>query len=279
MPQVLVIGSGPAGISAALTLQNRGIHTTVATTHQSRWSAMPLPADLYGIPFSQGEPLYAHSVEQARNAGVTLLQLEITGLQKQGNRFFVAAKTPLTVDAVVLATGAPKERTVPEFAKNHPNVHLRAEDQPFYYRNRMVGVLGCGEYAMGQAALLARTARTVTVFTHGDDRTPFPSALSVNRYKIAALGGNGKLESITFENGAKLNLDGLFLADRVADAEDLCAGVGILCQNGLPKTLPDGSTDCQGLFATGECAGLPADLHELVYHGYKVGQALAKVLK
>ena len=279
MAHVLVIGSGPSGLSAALTLQQAGVSVTVATTHHSSLQSANLTGDLYGVSAKDGEALYRQGVEQARQVGITMVDGEITGLTKSAHTFTAAGQQPIDASAVILATGKPHRYDLPNFAKHSHRLHLRAEEHAFVYRHQMVGVVGHGSYAFAQVNLLTRHARTVTLFTNGDDLLRFPPNLSINRYPIRLFDAPDSPRTLLFENGAKLNVDALFFADRTADAADLCAGVGISCENGIPPCTAQGETPQKGLFVAGECAGLPFDLHELLYHGYKVGLATLQFLK
>ncbi len=281
MYHVLVIGSGPAGISAALTLQQAGVSVAVTSCMKSHLVGQPLPADLYGIEGLNGEELYLNGVRQAKHAGIDFVEQEITGLSLHDGVFTANGNTPLQATCVILATGRPTPYEVPPFAAPflEKGVHLQAEQDGFYYRDRMVGVLGGGPYAVSQALLLARSARTVTLFTNDDRLTSVPKSLFVNRYAIQRLDGDHHLKTIVFENQTSLNLDGFFLADRTARAADLCAGVGLRLTNGLVATHADGMTDVSGLFAAGDCTGGTPTLQHKTFDGHRVGLSVAAFLK
>lgn len=281
MFDILVIGSGPAGVSAALTLSAAGRSVAMATVMGSYLTKQSPATDYYGLEGFTGEEIYLKGVRQAKHAGITFFEQQITGLTRQGDIFTAAGQNPIDAKCVLLATGQPTLYSLPDYAHayHQKGVHLRAEQDGFFYRNRMVGVLGSGRYAVHQAMLLSRSARTVTLFTN-DQRIPsVPSPIGLNRYRIAKLQGNDRLEKITFENGTELNLDGLFIADRMADAADLCAGVGAAAQGLFPVLDMHGMTTVSGLFAAGDCTGNTRTLQQQTYDGYRVADQIISFLE
>ncbi len=281
MYDVLVIGNGPAGVSAALTLRKQGVSVAMASLMQSGLTHNENLADYYGVEGLTGEELYLNGVRQAKHAGVAFFEQQIIGLERQGDLFTALGHTPLQAKCVLLAVGKEQPCSVPDFAKGflHKGVHLRAEQDGFYYRNRMVGVLGGGPYAIGQAQQLTKIARTVTLFTNDDRLTSVPKSMFVNRYQIAGLGGDTQLQTIHFANQTSLNLDALFLADRVASACDLCTGVGAAATDEGVQVDQNGMTDVQGLFAAGDCTGHTHSLPHRVYDGHRVAMAMVTYLK
>lgn len=279
MKDVLVIGSGPAGISAALTLQAAGYTAAVATLENSALrNAGPLQA-CYGLDGVSGEELYQTGIRQATRCGIEVIRQQITGLTRSARGF--AASGPVgQARCVLLATGRFRPPVCPGFAAAYlqKGVYFRAEEDGFHCRGRMVGVLGTGAYALAQAQLLAKTARTVTLFTDGKKTDLLPGEIGINRYAIAALAGGDRLEQICFENGAVLNLDALFIADRIAGAGDLAAGVGLKADDFVP-TDANGMTPVAGLFAAGDCTGRTGLLQEQIYDGYRVGRRAAAFLQ
>jgi thioredoxin reductase (NADPH) len=280
MYDVLIIGSGPAGVSAALTLKAKGAKVAVTSLMGSCLQHTALPKDYYGLTATDGDTLYKQGLTQMEAMEIPFFEQEIVGLELDNHIFTAIGKTPLQAKRVILATGKPQEFNLPSFCEKYldKGVHLRAEEQGFLYRTRMVGVVGVGEYALAQVKLLSRIARTVTLFTNGETVTSFPKEISVNRYPIKALGGSRSLETITFENGTTLNIDGLFFARPTATALDLAAGVGIQTQSPYLWVDETGQTTQKGLYAVGDCTGKACHLHTQTHDGYTVAQQVWKSL-
>lgn len=281
MYDVLIIGSGPAGISAALTLQQHNCHVAIVSVGRSPLTDEAAPLCYYGAGEQSGEQLYLNGIRQAKRLEIPMFEWEATGLAPQGDGFCLQGHTPLAARCVLLAMGEQAEAAVPDFARRFMKngVHHHAEHDGFYYRNRIVGVLGGGPYAVAQALILARTARSVTLFTNDHRLTAVPAGLFVNRYGVVSLQGGERLEKITFENGTALNLDGLFLADRQATAADLCAGVGLQFDTPYVAVDRNGMTAVGGLFAAGDCTGATHSLPHKVYDGHRVATAIVSYLK
>ena len=277
---VLVIGSGPAGVSAALTLKTNGVAVAVASLMGSYLLESDLPTDYYGLTATDGQSLYRQGLTQMQNMAIPFLEQEILGLSLERGVFTAMGATPIQAKRVLLATGKPKPYTLPSYCEEFlsKGVHLQAEESGFLYRNRMVGVVGKGDYAIAQVNLLKNIARTVTLFTDGDTTKPYPKDISVNRYPLKALSGNRLLERVTFENGTSLNIDGLFFANRTATAVDLASGVGVKTTSPFLSVDQKGMTSCRGLFAVGDCTAQGLDLHTQTIYGHRVAQEIAKSL-
>lgn len=281
MYDVLIIGSGPAGISAALTLQQHNCHVAVVSAGHSPLTKETAPLCYYGAGETDGEQLYLNGIRQAKHRGIPFFDWEATGLIREGDGFCLQGHNPLTARSVILAVGEQTEPPVPDFARKFMGngVHLHAEQDGFYYRNRIVGVLGGGPFAAAQALKLTRTARSVTLFTNDHRLTSVPAGLFVNRYAVADLQGAERPEKITFENGTALNLDGLFLADRKATAADLCAGVGLRFETPAVSVDEKGMTAVSGLFAAGDCTGVTRSLPHRVYDGHRAAESVVAYLQ
>ena len=92
----------------------------------------------------------------------------------------------------------------------------------FFYRNKNVGVLGSGEYALHEAKILAKTSKSVTVFTNGEEPTAvFPSEFTIVKEPLSSLTGEAKIEKAVLRDGTEVNIDGLFVAYGVASSAAL----------------------------------------------------------
>ena len=124
MKKIIIIGSGPAGISAALYTARAGIDTMVIARDAGALQKAEQIENYYGIgaPLS-GSELHARGLKQAEALGVPCIQDEVFGVSLLAdNRFSVTTATKTyEADAVLLATGAGRRApAIPGLAEGAP---------------------------------------------------------------------------------------------------------------------------------------------------------------
>ena len=112
MSNIVIVGSGPAGVSAALYAVRAGVQTTVLTKGSGALARAEKIENYYGFaqPVS-GQELERRSIENARRLGVQFVQTEAVGLTWTDRLTVETLAGAYPADAVILATGA--SRAVP----------------------------------------------------------------------------------------------------------------------------------------------------------------------
>ena len=262
MANVVIIGSGPAGISAALYTARAGVDTTVLTKGPGSLARAEGIENYYGVPGSiSGAELERRGIEGAKEVGVKFVEAEAVGLTFTDKLTVETLSGEYPADAVILATGA--SRTAPPVPGlkdlEGRGVSYCATCDAFFYRGKDVAVMGSGEYALHEASALLPLAKSVTLLTGGAELTAqFPPEITVRTEKVEAILGQDKVSGVRLAGGEELPLDGVFIAlgvaGRPALARQMCAAVAGN-QSGVDAhkmpTLP-------GLFAPGRRPrGLP----------------------
>ncbi len=283
MPKVLIIGNGPAGISAALYTSRAGVDTTILTRGAGSLAKAEKIENYYGFaePVS-GQELLDRGIAQAKRLGVNFEPAEVVDLSYNG-RFVVTAKSgSYESDAVILATGAP--RTAPKIKGlsdfEGAGVSYCAICDGFFYRGKDVAVLGCCEYAAHEAQALLPLAKSVALVTNGEKPIDnLPEGIAVNTKRIVALDGEGRLSAIAFEDGSRLNVDGLFIAQGVAGSAELARKIGAETVGNRIVVDEHMSTNIPGLFAAGDCTGGMLQISKAVCQGAEAGAEAVKLLR
>ena len=166
MPNIVIIGSGPAGISAALYAVRAGVDTTVLTKGPGALDRAEKIENYYGFaqPVS-GAELERRSMENARRLGVQFVTAEAVGLTYTDKLTVETVDKDYPADAVILATGASRAvPRIPGFAglEGHGVSYCAACDA-FFYRGKDVAVLGSGEYALHEVQALLPVVKSVTL--------------------------------------------------------------------------------------------------------------------
>ena len=259
MPDVIILGSGPAGISAALYTARAGLSTLVLGSGAGALEKTDRIENYYGFaaPVS-GRELVENGIAQAERLGVQVLKEEVVGLSFDGE-FLVETKrgsyrAPFAVMATGAARRAPKLQGLAEFEGR--GVSYCAVCDGFFYRKKPVAVLGAGDYALHEAAELLQVASSVAVLTDGrEPQAAFPPELRIISDKVAALEGDGVLKRVRFESGETLEAAGVFVAVGVAGSTDLARKVGAAVRGASISVDERRRTNVPGLYAAGDCTG------------------------
>ena len=206
MSNIVIVGSGPAGVSAALYAVRAGVQTTVLTKGSGALARAETIENYYGFaqPVS-GPELERRSIENARRLGVQFVQTEAVGLTWTDRLTVETLAGAYPADAVILATGA--SRAVPRIPgltglEGH-GVSWCAACDAFFYRGKDVAVLGSGEYALHEVQALLPVVKSVTLLTNGAALTAdFPPEVSVCTQKVEAILGEQTVTGVQLADGA-----------------------------------------------------------------------------
>lgn len=283
MGKIIVIGSGPAGISAAIYAVRAGMETIILTTGSSSLLKAKEIENYYAYenPIS-GEKLLEEGLKQARRLGVTILDEEVVGISFTDKLTLTTQENEYKGDAVIIATGAtrstPKIKDLSRF--EGAGVSYCAVCDGFFYKGRKVGVLGAGEYALHEALELLPIAGQVTLLTNGADRIgELPDGIKVEERPIASFEGEDVLKSITFEDGDTLELAGVFIAQGVAGSADLARKIGAETDGNRIVVDTQMATNIPGLFAAGDCTGGMYQVAKAVYQGAEAATSAIKLVR
>ncbi len=281
MEDVLILGSGPAGVSAALYTARAGLRTLIVTRGGGALVKTGRVGNYYGFaePIS-GEDLLKNGEEQAALAGARFVREEAVGAAWDGGRFTVrTAANEYRAPFLVLATGAARRAPdLPGLARFEGcGVSYCAVCDAFFYRGKPVAVLGGGAYALHEAAELRSAASRVAVLTDGaEPSVPFPEEFEVCTAKIAGLYGDAALRGVRFADGTSLEAAGLFVALGVAGGTDLARKLGAEIRGTAVATDERRRTNVPGLYAAGDCAGGLLQIAKAVCDGAVAGTSVVR---
>ena len=275
MSNVIIIGNGPAGVSASLYTARAGVETTIIGSGLGALGKAEKIENYYGFaePVDAKE-LVAAGIAQAKRAGVSYIEDEVVGIGF-GQKLMVSTKTAsYEADYVVLSTGA--SRSTPPIPglrelEGH-GVSYCAVCDAFFYRGKDVAVLGSGEYAMHEAS--------VTVLTNGAELTGvLPEGAKLDTRKITAFEGGGVVEKVTFEDGESLAISGVFVAVGVAGSTDLAKKLGAATEGNRILVDEKMATNVPGLYAAGDCTGGMLQIAKAVYQGAQAGTSIVAEIR
>ena len=286
MKKAIIIGSGPAGISAALYLQRSGkVQTVVISKGIGALAKAEKIENFYGFsePIS-GRELHENGIEGAKRLGVQFIEEEVVSLSYNAEMHPIVSTTQQdhSADAVLIATGTSRKTVPIKGLKEHEGkgVSYCAVCDAFFFRKKPVCVIGNGEYAVHEAEVLASTSGSVTILTNGlKMASEVPESIAVIGKKIISVNGEVTVESVQFEDGDTLEVKGVFVALGVAGSGELARKVGAETENGRIKVNEKMQTNLPGLYAAGDCTGGMLQVYKAVYDGATAGLAMLEYLK
>ena len=284
MSDILILGYGPAGISAALYGLRAGLDVQLVGKDAGALAKAHKIENYFGLKeLLTGEELAEVGKNQALALGAKIADDEVTDLMFDGNEFVATGLGGSFRGKVcIMATGAARKKTpLPGMAEMEGHgVSYCAVCDAFFYRKKNVAVLGSGEYALHEVNELLSVVGSVTLLTNGADLTAkFPDNVKIESRKIAGLKGTGQFEGVRFEDGSELNFDGMFVAMGSANATDLALKAGAAFDAGKLVLDKDFQTTVPGLFAAGDCTGGTLQIAVAVGEGAIAGLAAIKYLR
>ena len=266
MMDVAVIGGGPAGISAALTLRQRGKTVVVisADPEQSHLAKAEKINNYPGMVGMSGSEMLDVMTKQAEEAGVFFMHGRATSIMSMGESFGIAVGSEfMESDAVILTLGISMGKPYKgetEFLGR--GVSYCATCDGMLYRNKNVAVIGLCADAPEEAEFLRGIGCNVEYF----DRT---------RAKSYEIRGEQTVQTL-IADGVEYPVDGVFVL-RSGVAPDLLM-FGLELENGAIKVDRSMQTNLTGIFAAGDCTGLPYQLPKAVGEGNVAALSAVKYL-
>ena len=271
MGKIVIVGSGPAGCSAALYAARAGMEPTVISKGIGALQKAEQIQNYYGFEEGiTGAELYRRGVAGAQAVGTQFVTAEVVGLDYAATLVVQTTAGDYPADAVILATGtgriAPKIAGLAEHEGR--GVSYCATCDAFFYRGKTAAVLGTGEYALHEVQALLPLAGKVILCTNGEPLTAeSPAGVTVSTEHLEAIEGEETVTALRLVGGGLLPADGLFVALGVAGSAALARKLGAPVENGRIVVDEKMQTGIPGLFAAGDCTGGMLQVCKAVYEG------------
>ena len=262
MYEILIVGGGPAGLTAAIYAARAGKHVAVLERGSSGGQIIsaPLVENYPGIPSVSGTELARQMTEQACTFGAEIVYTEAVGLEKTPAGFRVLCTDGAReAKTVILATA--------EDALTGCGVSYCAVCDGAFYEGLDVAVVGGGDTAVQDALLLANTCRSVTLIHRRNAFRASPHLVScaerqeniriLRNYTVQKLLRLGdvlqgvELLNLETEETERLDVDGLFIAVGQAP-QSAPFQEAVAVENGYYLAGEDTKTSLPGVFAAGD---------------------------
>ena len=265
---ILILGAGPAGISAALTVKARGRTTAILSADPLNTPLAKAPRiDNYpGVAAMNGRQLLAALLSSAIEQGVKIKTGRVTGAMAFDGRFMVNQEQEVyEAKSLILCLGAQQgAKPLPgeaEFLGR--GVSYCATCDGMLYKGKRVAVLGLGSGAERDAGFLKSIGCDVTCF-------------AAAQAKDMEIKGTDHVTALRCA-GEEHPVDGVFVLRDTVAAESLLPGLRM--ETGHIAVGPDMETSVPGVYAAGDCTGRPYQIARAVGQGNVAALAADRYVK
>ena len=241
MEHVVIIGAGPAGISAALYTARGNLDPLVIHTGIGALEKAEKIENYYGLekPLS-GQELFDRGIAQAKALGVRVMETQVLGISGFDTFTIRTTDGDIETESVILATGSKRAASsIPGIREYEgKGVSYCAICDAFFYRGKQVAVLGNSDFALHEAEQLKNVTPSVTIYTNGE-KPEFSREhdIQVNTMKIQSVEGENTVSGLRMEqdmstlesDGQKESFypaDGIFVALGTAGSTEIARQMG-----------------------------------------------------
>lgn len=268
----LIVGGGPAGLSAALTLGRARRRVLVCDAEDARNA----PArHAHGLLTRDGTPpleLRRLGREEVERYGVDVRDVRLADLVREdgGYRATTARGRSLTASLVILATGVVDD--LPDIPGLAEAWGVSAVHCPYCHGHELAGqptgVLGRGTGTYGLARILRAWTDDLTVLTNGPEHLNASEEASLSAYGVKVdrrpvarfdVSARGHLRAVVFDDGAETPLAALYVRPSQRPGAPFAEALGATCTPSGVEVDADGRTGVPGLFVVGDAAVLDVE--------------------
>ena len=282
MRDAIVIGAGPAGISASLYIKRAGHDVLVLYKDNGALEKATKIENYYALP-ATGKQIAMQGIKQAQDLEIEIRKEEVVEIEYHyEQKFFnVKADKQYQTKTVVLATGNNRKTLNIEGIKEleGKGISYCAVCDAFFYKNKDVAIVGNGRYAINEINHLKNVVNSLVLLTQGENPPDTRGEIEVIPKKIAKIEGKNKVEDVIFEDNTKRKLDGIFIALGTANATDFGKKLGLNIQQNNIIVDNQMQTNMPGIFACGDCTGGLLQISKAVYEGTKAGLSVIDYLR
>lgn len=272
MYDIIVIGGGPAGLTAALYARraNKSVLVIEKSVFGGQITYSPKVENIPGFPSVTGNEFAEKLVDQVIGQGADFEMCTVTGIKDGAVKTVITENGAFEAKAVIIATGA-RHRLLglPNEEKLiGDGISFCAVCDGAFYGGKTVAVVGGGNSALQEAMLLSELAAKVYVLQNLDFLTgekmladqlgARPNVEIITGVTVASLLGDHGLEGVVIRKTAdgslfERKLDGLFVAIGLIPQNEPFANVTELDDRGYARADESCVTATAGIFAAGDC--------------------------
>ena len=275
-----IIGTGPAGLSAALNLQihNKNFIWIGSKALSDKVTKAERISNYPGFTDVSGEELNAAFQKQVQTKGLQIIEQMVNSIMSMGSHYAIMAGSEFyEAKAIILATGVASTGMLPgEQEKVGKGVSYCATCDGMLYRGKTIAVICSNARFEHEVKYLADLAETVYYFPNYKEIGPLPANVKIMEDKACGILGEKRVSAVQLRSGEELSVNGVFcLRDSVSLATLLpkieVAGGRIVVDRAM-------ATNLKGVFAAGDCTGRPYQYAKAIGEGNVAAHSVIEYL-
>ena len=254
----IVVGAGPAGCSAALTLRARNKSVLMCYSDLGALQTAHRVDNYPGMPRMSGTEMMRIFHDQCREAGVVMHPHAVRQLLPMGGTVSaLCGEDIFTADKAILCLGVVRKSRLPgENECVGRGVSYCATCDGMFYRGKKIAVISAYQSGVEECNFLSTLAAETLYFTEKDhEKTGLNEKVQVMSGKVEEiLHENGRVNGVLCA-GERIAVDGVFILRPATPPDQMVPGLKM--ENGAIWTDEKLQTNLEGIFAAGDCTGAP----------------------
>ena len=265
---IAIIGTGPAGISAAINaaIRKKKFILFGSENLSAKVECSHIISNYPALPQISGKELNQKLAAHLKQMNIKITNERITGVYNLGKYFMLLAdQKEFKANSVILATGAQNVAEIcNERALLGKGVSYCATCDGNFYKGKTIAVISDNKESEEEVDFLADLASKV--YFYPSYKTDY-SKDNVERLTSPAKSVDGErhADGITLSDGRHIAVDGVFFLKQSVSADVLVSGLEM--NSGSIAVNHDMSTNIKGCFACGDCTGKPYQIAKAIGEG------------
>lgn len=266
---IAIIGSGPAGISAALNakIRNKSYYLFGSMALSDKVQRSERISNYPAIPDIGGAEFNALLSKQLEQSGINITEKRITGIYNMGKYFaLLSDMEEFDAKTVILATGVETVRPIPgERELLGRGVSYCATCDGNLYKGKTIAVVCDNAEMEEEVSYLSELAGNVYYLPLFKESTVESENMIKLSSPIVEIKGEGRVSSVLLKNGEEIKVDGIFFLKQSISPTVLLRELE--AEDGHVKVNRKLETNIKGCFAAGDCTGTPYQIAKAVGEG------------
>ena len=267
MYDCIIIGTGPAGLSAALNLKTykKSFVWFGSKSLSDKVRKAEKITNYPGFPELTGQELFAHFEDHIQSAGLEITEKTVTNVMSAGNYYMVLADNEIyEAKTLILAMGVMTAKLLKGELLGR-GVSYCATCDGMFYKDKEIAVLCNDPKYEHEVEYLADLAAKVTYFPLFSDSQVKKENVTISKDFPVEVNGIDRVTGLTLKSGEILSVDGVFCLRNAIALSKLIPELEI--ENGHIVVNRAQKTNLPGCFAAGDCTGRPYQYTKAVGEG------------
>ena len=274
---IAIIGGGPAGMSAALNGIARGKTVRVFSAPGNYLERAEKINNYLGMEAVSGKEMMQRFRDQVQSAGVKIESGRVLSVMPLGERFMVAFNSDVVeARTVIIASGAARQKEISgetEFLGR--GVSYCATCDGMLYRGKRAVVCGEADDLVAEANFLQQIGVAVTLVSPKQRPQELADGVDFCQDRLVAVLGSRAVEAVELQQGT-IATDAVFILHNSLLPALLLPGLET--KNGFIQVSRHQETNIAGVFASGDCCGIPLQIAKAVGEGLVAAQQAARYI-